>query len=201
MHNIVLAILEKQLLLPLGAFTSLHKLTDRSGDFVRILHYPVPKHGKTPEASPFPAHRDSVSVSLLFCWQGGLQITNSMNSMAVLDHTVDEPEDTWFYVPPVPGHVIMNLGNVMQIFSNGVLKSGKHRVVLPPGAQAMYDRYSVLITARPKEDTPMRSFKSPMIPEGEQLDGEVLTAKQWGMQEVVKLVHKIRQENGEHLDQ
>ena len=198
MHNVVLAILEKGLLLPSGAFTSLHKLTDRSGDTVRILHYPVPKNGKALDVPATLAHRDIASVVLLFCWQGGLQITNST---AAVDHIADEPEDTWSYVPPLPGHVIMNLGDAMQILTNGVLKSGKHRVVSPPGAQAKHDRYSVLISARPKEDTPMRSFQSPKIPLGEQVEGEILTAKQWGMQTAMRVLQKIRKENGESLDQ
>lgn len=165
---------------------------------MRILHYPAPKDGKALEVPPTPAHRDAVSVALLFCWQGGLQITNST---AAVDHTVEEPEDTWFYVLPMPRHVIMNLGDAMQILTNGVLKSGKHRVVSPPGEQAKHDRYSVLISARPKEDTPMRSFQSPMIPVGEQLEGEALTAKQWGMQQVLKTLHNMRKQNGEPLDQ
>jgi isopenicillin N synthase-like dioxygenase len=197
-HNIVLAILEKELELPTGALTSLHKLVDSSGDFLRVLHYPAPRDGVPHEHPPTPAHRDAVSVALLFCWQGGLQITTSK---AAVDHTVEEPEDTWLFVPPVPGHVIVNLGLVMQCFSNGILNAGKHRVVTPPGEQGQHDRYSVLISARPKEDTPIRAFKSPKIPTGEFEEGPVLTAKEWGIKQVLKTVYNIRRNNDEPLNQ
>ncbi|RMZ82569.1 hypothetical protein DV738_g1476, partial [Chaetothyriales sp. CBS 135597] len=197
-HNIILAILERELELPIGTFTSLHRLTDPSGDFLRILHYPAPKDGKPLDHPPTPAHRDAVSVALLFCWQGGLQITNSTASV---DHTVEEPEDTWFFVVPKPGHVILNLGLAMQVLTNGVLNAGKHRVVTPPGDQALYDRISVLVSARPHEETPMRAFKSPKIPPGEFEEGETLSAKQWGINQVLKTVHNIRRQNNEPLDQ
>jgi isopenicillin N synthase-like dioxygenase len=176
----------------------LHKLVDSSGDFLRILHYPAPKDGKPHEHPPTPAHRDAVSVALLFCWQGGLQITNSTASV---DHTEEEPADTWFYVPPVPGHVIVNLGLAIQYLTNGVLNAGKHRVVTPPGEQGLHNRISVLVSARPREDFPMRAFKSPMIPPGEFDDGEILPAKQWGIKQVLKTVYNIRKNNNEPLDQ
>ncbi|PYH40873.1 2-oxoglutarate-dependent dioxygenase [Aspergillus saccharolyticus JOP 1030-1] len=202
-HNVILAILERGLALPTGAFTSLHRLVDRSGDFLRILHYPAPKDGKPHAHPPTPAHRDAVSVALLFCWQGGLQITDST---APVDHTVEEPEDTWFFVPPLPGHVIVNLGLVMEVLSGNVLRAGKHRVVTPPGPQGLHDRLSVLISARPEENTPMRALTSPKIPQKNPEDDpsggeEVLSAKEWGIQQVLKTVHNIRRQNNEPLSQ
>lgn len=198
-HNIVLAILERELKLPIGTLTSLHKLTDPSGDFLRVLHYPAPKDGKPLEHPPTPAHRDAVSVALLFCWQGGLQITNSR---AAVDHTIEEPNDTWFWVPPKPGHCIMNLGLALQVLTNGVLNAGKHRVVTPPGDQAKHDRISVLISARPYEEIMMKPLNSSVIPEGEFEPGAgKMTAKEWGIKQVLKTVHNIRRNNNEPLDQ
>lgn len=197
-HNVILAILERGLQLPIGTLTSLHRLQDRSGDFLRILHYPVPKDGKVLEHPPTPAHRDAVSVALLFCWQGGLQITNSTASV---DHTEEEPEDSWFFVRPISGHVIVNLGLAMEVLTNNVLHAGKHRVVTPPGEQAKFERISVLVSARPEENTPMRALKSPKIPSDNIKDEAVLIAKEWGIGQVLKTVHNIRRQNGEPLDQ
>lgn len=197
-HNVILAILERGLQLPIGTLTSLHRLQDRSGDFLRILHYPAPKDGKPLEHPPTPAHRDAVSVALLFCWQGGLQITNSTASV---DHTEEEPEDSWFFVPPISGHVIVNLGLAMEVLTNNVLHAGKHRVVTSPGEQAKYERISVLVSARPEENTPMRALKSPMIPPDNIKDEDTLIAKEWGIKQVLKTVHNIRKQNGEPLDQ
>jgi len=97
-----------------------------------------------------------------------------------------ELEDSWYYIKPEPGHVIVNLGDIMVVLTNGVLKSGKHRVVTPPGPQGRFDRYSVLTNARPANDTLMRSLKSDMIPPetAEQMDEEPLTALQWSIKKV-----------------
>lgn len=45
---------------------------------------------------------------------------------------------------PLPGHAIINLGDAMVMFSNGLLKSGKHRVVPAPGEQVHVDRCRVV---------------------------------------------------------
>ena len=68
----VLSILEKQLQIPPGTFTSIHKLTQTSGDFVRILNYPSPKDGKpladppTPLLTYFPASALPVDAGARF---------------------------------------------------------------------------------------------------------------------------------------
>jgi isopenicillin N synthase-like dioxygenase len=185
-HNVILSILEKQLQIPSGTFTSIHKLTQPSGDFVRVLNYPVPKDGKPLADPPTPPHRDAVSVALLFTWQGGLQITNAPNEYKRLDTELD-PEESWFYVPPIPGHVIMNLGDVMHIMTNGLLNSGKHRVVTPPGLQGKHQRLSVLLVARPWEEAKMRTVDSPLVRPGQYLDTEQ-TAKEWGKEKVLRII-------------
>lgn len=46
----------------------------------------------------------------------------------------------------------------MVTFTNGTLKSAKHRVVPPPGPQGAADRYSVVYFVRPHNDVPMRAL-------------------------------------------
>ena len=154
---------------------------------MRILRYPPPKDGKPLSDPPTPPHRDAVSVAFLFTWQGGLQITNAPNEYKKID-TALESEDSWYYVPPVPGHVIMNLGDALHILTNGLLGSGKHRVVTPPGGQGMHERISVLLVARPEESTPMKTLKSPLITRpGHYLDGD-MTAGEWGAEKVRRVL-------------
>ncbi|KAH8817119.1 hypothetical protein F5884DRAFT_778492 [Xylogone sp. PMI_703] len=197
-HNVILSVLEKMLELPTGAFTSIHKLTDRSEAFLRLLRYPANNKDRPEDVPLTPAHRDCVSVALLFNWLGGFQITRST---ADIDHTADEPEENWHYIPPKPGHVVMNLGDALTILTNGLLKSGKHRVVAPPGKQAEFDRYCVLLSGRPQEDTIMRTLDSPLIPRGEYLKGDTMTTKEWSVYEVLKTVNKMRRQNGQPLDE
>jgi isopenicillin N synthase-like dioxygenase len=186
--NIIFTILERQLHLPPGALTSIHQTKDASGKFLRMLHYPAPRDGKALSKAPAPSHTDATSITMLFTWQGGLQITKARTageSKVDVEDADKEPEDSWYYVKPEPGHLIVNMGDVMVVLTNGVLKSGKHRVVTPPGQQGKFDRYSVLTNARPKNETLMRSLKSDMIPESEEeLAEEPLTALEWSVRKV-----------------
>lgn len=122
--NIVLSVLERELQLPVGAFTSLHRLTDCSGDFLRVLRYPGSDTPDTVDPLRFPAHKDAVSVAILFTWLGGLQIVEPRAAPAGV---VTVPEDSWRWVKPLPGCAVVNLGDAMEVFTNGVLKSGQSR--------------------------------------------------------------------------
>jgi isopenicillin N synthase-like dioxygenase len=181
--NVVLSVLEKELKLPVGAFTDMHRLHDQSSDFLRVLRYPGAKPGKS-DPLGFPPHKDATSVSILFTWLGGLQITKKDADAA----QGAEAEENWLWVKPMPGCAIVNLGDAMEVFTNQVLKSGKHRVVKAPGAQKPFDKYSVLIGTRPKNDVLMQPLESPLIPKAEKTENgsapKVMTSKEWGTMKV-----------------
>lgn len=171
----------------------MHRLNDASGDFCRVLRLPAPKSGVPLAAPPNPAHRDAVTIAMLFTWLGGLQITDSK---AEVSDTTLEPEESWYWVPPKPGYALVNLGDTMTTFTNGVLKSGKHRSVNPPGKQIKYDRYSVLCSGRPANETPMKPLPSPLIPQWgpEEEKKAVPTALQWSqakVNNVLRIMQKV----------
>ncbi|KAH9831093.1 Clavaminate synthase-like protein [Teratosphaeria destructans] len=90
---------------------------------LRLLHYPpVPAEDlEQQRAARMPAHTDWGSITLLFqddC--GGLE--------------VEDPHNPGKFVPatPVPGAVVMNVGDMLMRWSNDYLKSTLHRVTLPP---------------------------------------------------------------------
>lgn len=58
---------------------------------------------------------------------------------------------------PLPGHAIINLGDAVVKFTNGNLKSAKHRVVPAPGEQGLLDRYSVVYFVRPCDNVRMEA--------------------------------------------
>ncbi len=89
-------------------------------------------------------HTDFGSLTLLFNRLAGLQILPPGK------------DAQWVYVRPLPGHAIVNLGDAMVKFTNGLLRSNIHRVVSPPGEQAGCTRYSLVYFARAEDDVLLR---------------------------------------------
>lgn len=94
----------------------------------RLIHYPsqaVPSLREPPsrfdgdkERFSTPDHTDSGFLTLLFqddC--GGLEALS--------------PSGTWVEVPPRPGAIVMNLGDLLSFMSHGKLKATRHRVRAP----------------------------------------------------------------------
>ena len=85
------------------------------------------------------AHKDSGFVTILLQDKvAGLQV---------------EGEDGWIDAPPVPGTFVVNIGEILEIASNGYLRANVHRVVSPPAGD---DRLSVafFLGARLDADSP-----------------------------------------------
>ena len=155
---IILQTLARQMGVHESAFTDLNIFEKPSGDHVRFTKKPPRSPDRN--AVGLPSHTDFGSVTVLFNWLGGLQIQSQAPD------TLGE----WVWVRPLPGRAIINLGmpfsismsrrvsiaNVLRFagdamvkFSNGTLKSAKHRVVPSPGAQKDLDRYSIVYFVRP----------------------------------------------------
>ncbi|KAI1609771.1 2OG-Fe(II) oxygenase [Exophiala viscosa] len=113
---------------------------------LRLLHYPsVPKSVLTAEgAVRAGAHTDYGTVTLLFQdGSGGLQART--------------PSGEYVDVPPIPGAIVINAGDLLQIWTNDVIKSTFHRVVSPPDAKTTEDgdfsaRYSIAFFSHPDHD-------------------------------------------------
>ena len=104
---------------------------------LRLLHYPVADHAKDhPETIQFltPEHTDTGVLSLLLQDDvGGLQVR--------------APDDSWVDVTPTPGTLVMNIGNLLQFWTDGELRSTIHRVVITP-----QERYSIPFFLEPDAD-------------------------------------------------
>ncbi|KAL9072455.1 MAG: hypothetical protein Q9157_005101 [Trypethelium eluteriae] len=158
--------------------------------FLRILRYPGLKENQAPFKEPrVLPHRDGVSIAMLFTWVYGLQIPEEHPKMIVPGV---EAEDSWRWVKPMHGHTIINLGNAIRLLTNRKLASGKHRVVHAVGNQAKTDRVSVLVSVRPGDNTPMKAFESPMIPQAaDRKDKIIETAIEWGDRHVKNFIKKM----------
>ena len=165
--TLVLDLLNEHLELPPGTLANLHRLNALSGDQVRFVK--APPQPMDDRRVALGQHTDFGSVTVLFNRLGGLQILPPGR------------DAEWCYVRPLPGHAIINLGDAMVKFTNGLLRSNIHRVVSPPGAQADTTRYSLVYFARPEDDIPLKrldgSNKIPPLPEG--VVEEDINSKDW----------------------
>lgn len=110
----------------------LHRLFEQSQTRLKLNHYP-PQHDpqRLDEIGVLP-HSDTGGFTIL--WQddnGGLEIENKNGE--------------WVGVPPIADTFVINLGNVMQMWSFGRFSSTPHRVINRSGC----DRYSIPFFVNP----------------------------------------------------
>jgi len=169
-HSIVTLVLNHlndHLHLPPSTLTNLHKKTSLSGDQIRFIKCPAEPKDARQKKTAIGEHSDFGSVTVLFNRLGGLQIL--------------PPSGEWCYVKPLPGNAIINLGDALVKFTNGLLRSNIHRVVAPPGLQEAAVKYSLVYFSRPEFWVLLKRLEgSDVIPvtEGEE-EGEVVTSREW----------------------
>ncbi|KAL9024016.1 MAG: hypothetical protein Q9196_006823 [Gyalolechia fulgens] len=112
---------------------------------LRLLHYPaVSAQAFTSGRVRAGLHSDYGSITLLFQdSRGGLQ--------------VERPDGGFIDVTPIEGTIIMNAGDLLSRWSNGLIQSTRHRVVEPPlklssDGQPYPPRYSVAYFCNPDFD-------------------------------------------------
>lgn len=132
----------------------------RDGNSVlRALHYP-PQTEPTGEHIRAGAHEDINAITLLLgADEAGLELLTR--------------DGRWIPVSPKPGELVINIGDMLQRLTNGVLRSTSHRVVNPAPERASHARYSMpfflhfrsdfLIEALPQTVEPDDTAKWPPI--------------------------------------
>ena len=101
-------------------------------DRLKLVHYRPAKNATLDAQSQgVGPHKDS-SGWMTFLLQAS---DPSIKGLQVLDKN-----GNWLDVPPIPGTLVVNMGQAFEVVTNGVCKATTHRVLLPSGD---YDRYSV----------------------------------------------------------
>jgi len=109
---------------------------------LKLIHYPGREATETDQG--VGAHKDSGCVTILLQdVQEGLQV---------------EHEGKWISAPPIPGTFVINVGEMLEVASNGYLRATVHRATTPP---AGIDRLSVGFFYSPRLDATMPSLDLP----------------------------------------
>jgi isopenicillin N synthase-like dioxygenase len=93
---------------------------DRHGSALRLAHYPALERPPLPGQLRAGAHTDYGTLTVL--------ATDGVRGLQVLD-----PAGEWLAVEHVPGGFVVNLGDLMQRWTNDRWRSTMHRVVVPRG--------------------------------------------------------------------
>ncbi|EXJ94129.1 hypothetical protein A1O1_02522 [Capronia coronata CBS 617.96] len=165
--TLVLQLLNDRLNLPPNTLQDMHRLEGQSGDQVRFIK--APPQPLDDRRTSLGEHSDFGSVTVLFNRLGGLQVLPPGR------------DAQWCYVKPLLNHAIINLGDAMVKFTNGLLRSNIHRVVAPPGEQADHTRYSLVYFNRPENDVLLKrldgSDRIPPLEKDEVEEG--INSKDW----------------------
>ena len=175
--QIINSTLATQLSLPVDTFTCLQTPTRPSGTVIRLIKAFAVPEGETPRTSMIH-HTDFGTITLLANVIGGLQILPPGAEAA--------DAASWRWVRPQPGCLIVNLGDAMVQWTDGLLRSNMHRVNHGPGPHQALDRYSVAILARPEHNASMRHILKNEN-SSEQTVDEGLSAWEWEVKKAMAL--------------
>ncbi len=128
--------------------------TVRDGNSVmRLLHYPAQTE-PTGNHIRAGAHEDINTITLLLgAEEAGLELKTK--------------DGRWIPVSPKPGELVINIGDMLQRLTNGVLRSTSHRVVNPAPDRASHARYSMPYFLHFRPDFMIEALPG-TVPAGEQ---------------------------------
>jgi len=137
----------------------------RDGNSVmRLLHYP-PIPEPSGEHIRAGAHEDINAITLLIgAEEAGLELLTR--------------DGRWIPVSPKPGELVVNIGDMLQRLTNGVLRSTSHRVVNPAPDRASHARYSMPFFLHFRSDFCIEALPG-TVPAGEQPKWPPITANDY----------------------
>jgi isopenicillin N synthase-like dioxygenase len=114
-------------------------------NMLRLLHYPpIPEHVIKGQMR-VGAHTDFGTLTLLFQDpSGGLEVLSA--------------DGQWICAPSIPNTVLINIGDLMQRWTNREFRSTSHRVGLPGDERGSRSRYSVAFFCEPNNETDVASL-------------------------------------------
>ncbi|KAL4904845.1 hypothetical protein BDW74DRAFT_153610 [Aspergillus multicolor] len=176
--NRILSLLSLGLEIPPSFFTTRHDPTQGStGCILRYLYYPSISDPQTAEYDHAVdvragAHSDYGSITLLFQRPGqpGLEILTPEGTWAPVAVEPGKPaqaqgqnaDNGEFAFPPI----LVNIGDLLSYWTDGLLKSTVHRVVFPASERtgnSSQDRYSIVFFCHPVDSTELVPVPSEVV--------------------------------------
>ena len=116
---------------------------DEASLSLKVVRYPGRAPGEPTQG--VGAHKDYGYLALLLQDDlGGLE--------------VEGPDGRWIPAPPVPDAFVFNIGELLEVATQGYLRATRHRVVSPPAGR---DRYSVPVFLGPRLDAVVTPLQLP----------------------------------------
>ena len=122
----------------------LQNMIDNSNqNLLRIIHYPPIQENESDKSLRAAPHADINLITLLVgAEEGGLEVKNK--------------EDEWIPIKPNSKSIVCNIGDMMQLITEGNLKSTPHRVV-EYSANDSKSRYSMPFFLHPSPEVVLKS--------------------------------------------
>jgi isopenicillin N synthase-like dioxygenase len=116
---------------------------DEANLSLKVVRYPG--SGEQDSGQGVGAHKDYGYLALLLQDDlGGLQ--------------VEAADGSWIDAPPVPGAFVFNIGELLEVATQGYLRATRHRVISPPPGR---DRFSVPVFLGPRLDAVVTPIELP----------------------------------------
>lgn len=149
-------------------FSSAHSTNGESSSILRLLRYPPPEQtSRSSDDVRAGAHSDYGSITLLFRLKGqaGLELQKKDGSWAPVP--VCPPGSENDPSPPI----LINIGDLLSYWTNGLFRSTVHRVVFPSedggskveGETSAGPRYSIAFFCHPRGAVPLEPVPSDRV--------------------------------------
>lgn len=126
--------IKNQLTMPLSQM-----IEDSQATLLRPIHYPPLTYAESNGAIRAAAHEDINLITLLpAATAAGLEIQDNQGN--------------WYEVPSNSGDLVVNVGDMLQMASQGYYRSTTHRVTNPKGESARRSRFSMPLFLHPRPD-------------------------------------------------
>ena len=139
-----------------------------------IHYYPIENPDEVPaDAVRAAEHGDINLITLLMgASADGLQVLRR--------------DGKWIPITALPDQIVVNVGDMLQRLTNGVLKSTIHRVVNPPREKMNSSRYSIPFFMHPRSEMSLAALESCVTPENPKKEADI-TAGEFLTERLIEL--------------